>query len=116
MATEAKLKGNANYLSKFKTLSIRVPLDVFPSLEAAAAAKGESPSGYIWKAAEQRMKHDAEKACEHARERAALERVNAQQERQSPAPISEEAAAAARAIEDEDQRAQAMIKLLRGGM
>ena len=113
--TEAKLRGNANYLSKFKTLSVRVPLDVFPQLEAAAAAKNESPSGYILRAAEQRMKHDEEKACEHAAERAAVERADVRPTQRPAPPISQEDAEEARKIDDPDARKQAMIDLLRSG-
>ena len=45
MASEAKLKGNARYLSKFKTLSVRIPAEVFPAFQAAAERQGKSASG-----------------------------------------------------------------------
>ena len=41
----------------------------------AAAAAGESLQKYILTACEQRMKHDAEKACEHAAELAAVDKL-----------------------------------------
>lgn len=113
MATEAKLRANANYLSKFKTLSVRVPAEDFPALEAAAAAQGESPSGYILEAARLRLARDAARADTVAAERAAAARIAAPAVRH-PAPPDEDAAEQIRAIADPAQRKAAMIAALRG--
>ena len=50
--SDRKLESNAKYLSKFKTVSVRIPLDRFPQIEAAASAQGVGVSAYMLHAAE----------------------------------------------------------------
>ena len=61
MATKAKLEGNARYLAKFKTISIRIPIDNFESIERAAKASQMSVSGFITKAAMEAAQQTDEK-------------------------------------------------------
>lgn len=83
------------------------------AIRAAADAAGESLQRYVLEAVDQRMKHDAEKACEHARERAAVERADVQPTQRPAPPIPAADAEEARKIDDLDVRKQAMIDLLR---
>ena len=55
MSTDAKRAGNARYLSKFKTLTIRVLPEEADQLTAAAGNTGESVQGYIMRAVRGRM-------------------------------------------------------------
>lgn len=58
MATKAKLDGNARYLAKFKTLSVRIPLEELPDIQKAAGKAGQSVPAYLLDAARQRMQQE----------------------------------------------------------
>lgn len=50
-----KYETNNRYLSKFKTISVRVPLDRWDGLQSAANQDGKSASGYILDAVLEKM-------------------------------------------------------------
>ena len=50
-----KYETNGRYLSKFKSISIRVPLDRWTALQDAASQAGKSASGYILDAVLEKM-------------------------------------------------------------
>ncbi len=58
MATKAKLEGNARYLAKFKTVSVRIPQSEWGSVASAAANAGQAISAYILQAVRERMARD----------------------------------------------------------
>lgn len=64
MATKAKLEGNARYLAKFKTISIRIPVENFEFIEQAAKASQMSVSGFIAKAAQEAAQQMTRKNCD----------------------------------------------------
>lgn len=51
MATQAKLKGNARYLAKFRSITARIPLNQADALQAAADLDGVGLSTYLVRAA-----------------------------------------------------------------
>ncbi len=55
MSTDAKRAGNARYLSKFKTLTIRVLPEEADAIAEAAAAAEQSVQGYILQATREKM-------------------------------------------------------------
>lgn len=63
MSTDAKRAGNARYLSKFKTLTIRVLPEEAERLAQAAAEAGESVQSYIMQAVRTRLE-DKERPSE----------------------------------------------------
>ncbi|MCD8144009.1 MAG: RNA 3'-terminal phosphate cyclase [Oscillospiraceae bacterium] len=61
MATKAKLEGNARYLAKFKTVTIRFHPEELSAVKAAAAkATGGSVQGYILQAVREKMQREQE--------------------------------------------------------
>lgn len=58
MSTDAKRAGNARYLAKLKTITVRMQPETAETIQQAAAAAGESVNGYILEAVEERMKRD----------------------------------------------------------
>lgn len=64
MATKAKLEGNARYLAKFKTVSIRIPADDFPAVQKAAAAASMSASAYMVQAVQEKVQRDGQLAAQ----------------------------------------------------
>lgn len=55
MDIKKKYETNNRYLSKFKSISIRVPLDRWDELQDAASQAGKSASGYILDAVLEKM-------------------------------------------------------------
>ena len=55
MDIKKKYETNNRYLSKFKSVSIRVPLDRWDELQDAASQAGTSASGYILDAVLEKM-------------------------------------------------------------
>lgn len=55
MDIKKKYETNNRYLSKFKSISIRVPLDRWNELQDAARQAGKSASGYILDAVMEKM-------------------------------------------------------------
>ena len=55
MDMKKKYETNSRYLSKFKTISVRVPLDRWDGLQSAANQEGKSASGYILDAVLEKM-------------------------------------------------------------
>lgn len=65
MSTEAKRAGNARYLAKMKTLTIRIKPEEYADLQAAAIEKeGGSVQGYILRAVRERMARDQAQAAD----------------------------------------------------
>jgi predicted DNA binding CopG/RHH family protein len=60
MTTKAKLEGNARYLSKFKTVSIRIPEEEFPAVAAAATGEGLALSAYVLEAIREKVRGNGE--------------------------------------------------------
>ena len=58
MYNEKKKATNERYLSKFKTVSVRFPLEWVDSMQSAAAAAGQSLQGYILQAVRERMERE----------------------------------------------------------
>jgi len=56
-----KLQTNAKYLSKFKAVPVRVPLEEWDAVSAAAEKAGQAVSAYALQAVRERMARDAEK-------------------------------------------------------
>lgn len=60
MATRAKLEGNARYLAKMKSISLRMPPEMHQQIsEAAKNSTGGSVQGYILKAVGAQLDADA---------------------------------------------------------
>ncbi|MEE0708240.1 MAG: hypothetical protein UCO57_05630 [Gemmiger sp.] len=55
MVDTKKYETNGRYLSKFKTISIRVPLERWNELQSAADDTGKSASAYILNAVLEKM-------------------------------------------------------------
>lgn len=49
---------NERYLAKFKTVSVRIPLEWLDGLQSAATASGQSLQGYILQAIRERMERE----------------------------------------------------------
>ena len=47
MSSDAKRAGNARYLAKLKTITVRMQPETAETIQQAAAAAGESVNGYI---------------------------------------------------------------------
>lgn len=58
MATKAHLEGNALYLAKLKTFTLRVLPEEFEAIKAAAEAAGQSTNAYIVQAVRERMERE----------------------------------------------------------
>lgn len=58
MSTDAKRAGNARYLAKLKTITVRMQPDTAETIQRAAAAAGESVNGYILAAIDERMQRE----------------------------------------------------------
>ena len=58
MATKAHLEGNARYLAKLKTFTLRVMPEEFEAIKAAAAVAGQSTNAYIVQAVRDRMERE----------------------------------------------------------
>lgn len=61
MDIKKKYETNNRYLSKFKSISIRVPLDRWDELQDTASQAGKSASGYILDAVLEKMDKTATK-------------------------------------------------------
>ena len=59
MSTDAKRAGNARYLAKLKTITVRMRPETAANVRHAADAAGESLNAYIVGAVAQRMDRDA---------------------------------------------------------
>lgn len=59
MSTDAKRAGNARYLAKLKTITVRMRPETAANVRQAADAAGESLNAYIVGAVAQRMDRDA---------------------------------------------------------
>lgn len=59
MSTDAKRAGNARYLAKLKTITVRMRPETAVNVRQAADAAGESLNAYIVGAVAQRMDRDA---------------------------------------------------------
>ena len=55
MYNEKKKATNERYLAKFKTVSVRIPLEWLNDMQSAAAVSGQSLQGYILQAVRERM-------------------------------------------------------------
>ena len=64
MSTDAKRAGNARYLAKLKTITVRMQPETVETLQRAATSAGESLNAYIVGAVAQRMERDASSAPE----------------------------------------------------
>lgn len=62
MSTDAKRAGNARYLAKLKTITVRMQPETAETLQRAATSAGESVNAYIVGAVAQRMEWDASSA------------------------------------------------------
>lgn len=58
MSTDAKRAGNARYLAKLKTITVRMQPDTAETIQQAAVAAGESVNGYILAAVDERMQRE----------------------------------------------------------
>lgn len=58
MSTDAKRAGNARYLAKLKTITVRMQPETAETIQQAAAAAGESVNGYILAAVDERMQRE----------------------------------------------------------
>lgn len=58
MSTDAKRAGNARYLAKLKTWTIRIKPDEAEKIEQAAAAAGQSKNEYVLEAVRRRMEQE----------------------------------------------------------
>lgn len=58
MSTDAKRAGNARYLAKLKTVTVRMQPETAETIQQAAAAAGESVNGYILAAVDERMQRE----------------------------------------------------------
>lgn len=60
MATKAKLEGNARYLAKMKTISLRMPPELHEKIsQAAQLSTNGSVQGYILHAVREQLSADA---------------------------------------------------------
>ena len=59
MSTDAKRAGNARYLAKLKTITVRMRPETAVNVRQAADAAGESLNAYILGAVAQRLDRDA---------------------------------------------------------
>lgn len=59
MDKRRKLETNARYLSKFKTISIRFPVEEWEQIENAARRAGKAVSAYTVQAVRERMERDS---------------------------------------------------------
>lgn len=59
MSTDAKRAGNARYLAKMKTLTIRVKPEEYAIIQDAASRTGDSVQGYFLRAVRDRMTREA---------------------------------------------------------
>lgn len=59
MSTDAKRAGNARYLAKMKTLTVRMQPETAERIQQAAAAAGESVNGYIMASVSERMARES---------------------------------------------------------
>lgn len=62
MSTDAKRAGNARYLAKLKTITVRMQPETAETLQRDATSAGESVNAYIVGAVAQRMERDANSA------------------------------------------------------
>lgn len=60
-----KLATNARYLAKFKTISIRFPVDEWERVSEAAQREGKAVSAYTVQAVRERMERDAKGGTEN---------------------------------------------------
>lgn len=58
MSSDAKRAGNARYLAKLKTITVRMQPETAETIQQAAAAAGESMNGYILAAVDERMQRE----------------------------------------------------------
>lgn len=59
MSSDAKRAGNARYLAKLKTITVRMQPETAETIQqAAAAAAGESVNGYILAAVDARLQRE----------------------------------------------------------
>lgn len=58
MSSDAKRAGNARYLAKLKTITVRMQPEKVETIQQAAAAAGESVNGYILAAVDERIQRD----------------------------------------------------------
>lgn len=58
MYNEKKKATNERYLAKFKTVSVRIPLEWLADMQSAAANAGQSLQGYILQAVRERMERE----------------------------------------------------------
>jgi uncharacterized protein (DUF1778 family) len=58
MSSDAKRAGNARYLAKLKTITVRMQPETAETIQQAAAAAGESVNGYILAAVDARMQRE----------------------------------------------------------
>lgn len=58
MSTDAKRAGNARYLAKLKTITVRMQPDTAATIQQVAAQEGESVNAYILEAVRRRMVED----------------------------------------------------------
>ena len=58
MSTDAKRAGNARYLAKLKTVTVRMQPEVAGTIQQAAQIAGESVNAYILEAVRRRMVED----------------------------------------------------------
>ena len=67
MSTDAKRAGNARYLAKLKTITVRMQPETAETLQRAATSAGESVNAYIVGAVAQRMERDASRHATETR-------------------------------------------------
>lgn len=60
MSTDAKRAGNARYLAKMKTLTIRMKPEEYVTIQAAANRTGDSVQGYILQAIRTRIEQEGQ--------------------------------------------------------
>lgn len=58
MYNEKKKATNERYLAKFKTVSVRIPLEWLADMQSEAANAGQSLQGYILQAVRERMERE----------------------------------------------------------
>lgn len=58
MSTDAKRAGNARYLAKLKTITVRMQPETAGTIQQAAAQAGESVNAYILEAVRRRMEQE----------------------------------------------------------
>ena len=62
MSTDAKRAGNARYLAKLKTITVRMQPEIAGTIQQAAQAAGESVNAYILEAVRRRMEQEGRTA------------------------------------------------------